>query len=114
VVFVTWPSYQVNQDLKWNVGTTGTTVKGTLIIENGTFTTGQNKACLNGYIVIRGVPTATESYKDTGGQSCLQGAVNSSGGIRIAGNVSPFTLEAGNRPGFYAVNRWSWRELFQP
>lgn len=114
VVFVRFTSYQSGNNLGWNVGSSGTTVKGTFVIENSTFTTGQNKACLNGYIIIRGVPTNVESYKDTGGNSCLQGAVNSSGGIRIAGNVSPFTLEGGNRPGFYAVSRWSWREQFQP
>ena len=34
-------------------------------------------------------------------------------GVTIAGTVKPFTQERDNRPGFYGVLLWSWRELYQ-
>jgi hypothetical protein len=116
VVFVRFASWDSHNSLTWNVSGNcrdAVPMKGTLVVENGTFTAGgQNNARLNGYVIIRGVPVGIESFTSTG--NCgMEGAVNSSGNIRIAGTVEPFTLESGNRPGFYSLRRWSWRELFQ-
>ncbi len=113
VVYVrfTCTTFSDNSILNWDVSQSAGDRRGTLVIENGRMELGQNKACLNGIAVIRGVPTDKRAYNSTGG-SCLKGYVNASGEVRIQGNISPFTLERGNRPGFYGVQLWSWRECY--
>jgi hypothetical protein len=118
VVFVRFASWDNRNKVRWNIGGPGDcsdTVprKGTLVVENGEFTMAQNTARLNGVVIIRGVPTTSDSFTQGRGRTCLEGPVNTSGRITIAGNVSPFTLEGGNRPGFYSVQMRSWRELYQ-
>lgn len=86
------------------------------MIESGNFTTTQHTTPLMGAVVIRGGESTEEGAStDTGGNTCLQGFVNASGSIKIAGSVTPMTPAdlADKRPGFYGVELWSWRELYQ-
>jgi Tfp pilus assembly protein PilX len=110
-------SSPTSNKLTWNLaGNCGTApVRGTLVVENGTVdTSNSNKAPLKGTVIIRGVPSdpSHPAYSDTGG-ACMQVFVNASGDIKLAGNVSPGTLERGNAAGTYSLKLASWRELYQ-
>ena len=88
-----------------------------LVIRGGNFATKSNTALFQGVVVVRGAEgseaTDLGTSSDTG-NTCLDGFVNATSEIKIAGTVRPSTsLEANNRPGFYGVRTWSWRELYQ-
>lgn len=116
VVFYKFTSAGSNT-LKWDVPGSCTDAAdnkyGTLVVENGNFTTQPNKARFVGAVVIRG-GDATDGTSDDTGRSCLEGFINAQGAVKIAGNVTPMSTEAaGKRPGWYSVRLWSWRELYQ-
>jgi hypothetical protein len=115
VVYVKFTNGSTSNTVSWDVDGAGNCnadpVRGTLVLENGTFTTQPNKVPLRGVIIIRGAGPGTEVYSDTG-NTCMQAFINASGDIKIAGSVTPATEERGNRPGFYTMNLWSWRELY--
>jgi Tfp pilus assembly protein PilX len=113
--------------LIWSVGGTenltgdyegckGPIKEGTLVIRGGNFSTKSGTALLRGVVVIRG-PEGVDSDLGTStdtGNTCLDGFVNASGTIKIAGKVKPSTsLVTSDRPGFYGVKTWGWRELYQ-
>ncbi len=112
--------------LKWDVsgeytyptghpyeGCRGDPRQGTLVVKGGNFTTQSNKAILKGIVVVRGQAGSGGSSTDTG-KTCLDGFVNATGKITIAGSVKPSTsFEGEDRPGFYGVRTWSWRELYE-
>lgn len=112
--------------LKWDVsgeyaypagdpyeGCRGAPRQGTLVVKGGNFTTQSHKAILKGIVVVRGQAGSGGSSTDTG-NTCLDGFVNATGPISIAGSVKPSTsFEGEDRPGFYGVRTWSWRELYE-
>lgn len=106
-----------SNQLTWSLAGTCSTapVRGTLVVENGTVNiSNNNKAPLKGTIIIRGVPSdPNKPAYDNTGSGCMQVFVNASGDIKIAGNVSPGTLERGNAAGTYSLKLASWRELYQ-
>lgn len=118
VVFYKFTTPNGSNNLKWKVGNSCSNppVEGTLVIEGGSFSTTQHTTPLKGAVIVRGgLSTEEGASTDTGGNTCLQGFINASGGITIAGSVKP-TLPpdlAGKRPGFYGIELWSWRELYQ-
>ncbi len=98
-------------------GCKGPIQKGTLVIRGGNFATGSNTALFQGVVVVRGAEGSTTTdlgnSSDTG-NTCLDGFVNATSEIKIAGTVRPSSsLEMNNRPGFYGVKLWSWRELYE-
>jgi hypothetical protein len=98
-------------------GCKGPIREGTLVIRGGNFSTKSNTALFRGVVVVRGAEgsetTDLGSSTDTG-NTCLDGFVNATSEIKIAGTVRPSTsLEANDRPGFYGVRTWSWRELYE-
>ncbi len=117
-----------NNKLTWAVGGTedlpapyegckGPIKKGTLVIRGGNFATKSNTALFQGIVVVRGAEgsdaTDLGSSTDTG-NTCLDGFVNATSEIKIAGSVRPSTsLEMAGRPGFYGVRTWGWRELYE-
>lgn len=115
VVFYKFTSSSSN-NLKWDVPGTCTDnppKQGTLVVENGNFTTQPNKALFRGAVVIRGGEAADGTSADTG-STCLEGFVNAEGNVKIAGNVTPSNLpDTAKRPGWYDARLWSWRELYQ-
>jgi hypothetical protein len=93
--------------------------RGTLVVRGGGFTIKPKTALFEGVVVVRG-PADQESEisntDETGlsGNTCLDGFVNSTGSINITGTVTPSgSVEVNNRPGFYGVRTWSWRELYE-
>lgn len=113
VVFVEFDSATT---LKWSVSGNcddDPPKKGTLVVKGGNFTTQPNKALFRGVVMVRGGEVDDGSSSDTG-NTCLEGFINASGPIKIAGDVEPFASEAvTDRPGFYGVELWSWRELYE-
>lgn len=112
VVFVEFDSATT---LKWSVAgdCDDPPKKGTLVVKGGNFTTQPNKALFRGVVMVRGGEVDDGSSDDTG-NTCLEGFINASGPIKIAGEVQPFASEAvTDRPGFYGVETWSWRELYE-
>lgn len=112
VVFVEFDSAAT---LKWSVSGNcdDPPKKGTLVVRGGSFTTQPNRALFRGVVMVRGGEVDDGSSEDTG-NTCLEGFINASGPIKIAGDVQPFASEAvDDRPGFYGVETWSWRELYQ-
>lgn len=114
------------RDVKWDVGGNenlppnypnqckGPIREGILVVRNGNFKSAQNKALFSGPIVIRGGALEEGDYTSTGGNPCLEGFANASGEITLSGNVEPYSIEDLNTlPGFYGVQQWSWRELYQ-
>src|SRR5215210_3025551 len=115
VVFYKFTSSSSN-NLKWDVPGTCTDdppKQGTLVVENGNFTTQPNKALFRGAVVVRGGEAADGTSEDTG-KTCIEGFVNAEGNIKIAGSVTPMSLpDTAKRPGWYDAKLWSWRELYQ-
>jgi hypothetical protein len=98
-------------------GCEGPIQKGTLVIRGGNFSTKSNTALFQGVVVVRGAEGSTSTdlgnSSDTG-NTCLDGFVNATSEIKIAGTVRPSSsLELNSRPGFYGVRTWSWRELYE-
>lgn len=116
VVFVRFPDSPSSSTLTWSVGKScnDPPVRGTLVITNGDFKMGQHTTPLQGTVIVRGGLYQDGDSDDAGGNTCLDGFVNASGNITIRGSVQPLASEeALYRPGFYGVELWSWRELYQ-
>ncbi len=110
-----------NNLLKWFVSgscSDNPAKQGTLVVEGAGFTTQPNKARFQGVVIVREgefVPgVADDGTSSDSGNTCLEGFVNASGNITISGSVTPSSsADLANRPGFYGVRQWSWRELYQ-
>ena len=115
VVFVEFANNGSN-NVKWGVSgscTDNPPKQGMLIVSNGGFTMQPNQALFRGAVIVRGGVAADGESADSG-NTCLEGFVNTTGTITLAGRVRPIgSNTATNRPGFYGVRIWSWRELYQ-
>jgi len=86
--------------------------RGTLVIENGNLTVQPNTALLDGVVLVRGGQAAGGTYSNPE-DACFEGFASADGGIEIAGSVlSDGALNLTDRPGFYGVRLWSWRECY--
>ncbi len=87
--------------------------RGTIVIENGNFKMNGSVA-FKGIVIVTGNGTTTGLYQ-TAGNPDLDGFVLADGQMTIRGDVSPITItdDWTNRPGFYGVKLWSWRELYK-
>jgi hypothetical protein len=82
------------------------------VIENGNLTVQPNTALLDGVVLVRGGPAADGTYSNPE-DACFEGFASADGGIDIAGSVvSDGALNLTDRPGFYGVRLWSWRECY--
>jgi hypothetical protein len=127
VVCVTFKDLDTSNTLKWNVsgntnlaspydGCRGPIQEGTLVIRGGNFTTQPNKALFRGVVVVRGPAGADGSDLGSSidtGNTCLDGFVNATGKIKIAGTVRPSSSPSVDSPGFHGVDLWSWRERYE-
>jgi hypothetical protein len=86
--------------------------RGTLVVENADFAIQPNTALLDGVVLVRGGRAADGTYADSG-DACFEGFVHADGGIEIGGSVrSDGTQNLSERPGFYGLKLWSWRECY--
>jgi hypothetical protein len=94
----------------------GTIREGNLVIKSGNFKTQSERALFRGVVVVRG-PEGSETNMGTSsdtGNTCLDGFINATGEVKIAGTVrSSSSNLANDRPGFFGVETWSWRELYE-
>jgi Tfp pilus assembly protein PilX len=122
-----------NNELRWSVNPPGATnissgeysgckeprQRGTLVVRGGGFTVAPKTALFEGVVVVRGPVDQDSEISNTdetglSGNTCLDGFVNSTGPITITGSVKPSgSVEVNNRPGFYGVRTWGWRELYE-
>lgn len=88
--------------------------RGTIVVENGNLSINNSSNGFNGIIIVTGDGTNTGLYT-SGGNDTVEGFVIADGNMTIRGTVAPFavTEDFANRPGFYGVQLWSWRELYQ-
>ncbi len=106
-----------SNEVVWEVPgacTGGSPMRGTLVVSNSNFEMTQNRALFAGTMVVGGGGYEDASSVDIGAGYCIIGYVNATGTITIAGEVqrSGSALEE-NRPGFFDVRLWSWRELYE-
>ena len=88
--------------------------RGTLVVSNSNFEMAQNRALFAGTVVVGGGGNEDGNSVDIGGGSCIDGYVNATGTITIAGEVRQSgSASEENRPGFFDVRLWSWRELYE-
>ncbi len=124
VVYIKFTGQTGSNKVKWNVDgnctvnsltglITGDIRKGTIVVEGGDFEMQGNDAPFEGVIIVRG-GVYTEGDYTGAGNSCLIGYANTSGDIEIKGNAAPTNLlPIATRPGFYRVELWGWRELYE-
>lgn len=88
--------------------------KGTIVIENGDFEISNSSNGFDGVAIVTGDGTTTGNYKNTGNET-IEGFVIADGTMTIGGTVDPFQVigDFSQRPGFYGLQQWSWRELYQ-
>ena len=86
--------------------------RGTLVVENADFTIQPNTALFDGVVLVRVGRAADGTYANSG-DACFEGFVHADGGIEIGGSVrSDGTQNLSERPGFYSLKLWSWRECY--
>lgn len=87
--------------------------RGTLVVENGSYTM-EDGSVFSGAVVVAGGenPNSLSATVESG--ASLEGFASSSGPLSINGEISALPVEEARlRPGFYGVEVWSWRELYE-
>lgn len=87
------------------------TLKGTLVIDGANLKATGNKKSFSGVTIVRG--GVVEGGEFEGGNLCWDGFITADGGITLSGTPEPYASEeVQDRPGFYGVQQWSWRECY--
>lgn len=97
----------------WNVSEgCDAPVKGTLVVDGASLKVAGQDA-FSGVTIVRGGEFEEAEFESTG-KSCWDGFVSADGEMKIAGTPDPFvSQEVQRRPGFYGVETWSWREVYE-
>jgi len=86
--------------------------RGTLVIENANFMIQPNTALLDGVVLVKGGRVGDGTFSDSE-DACFEGFAHAEGGIEIRGSVrSDGAQNLSERPGFYGLKLWSWRECY--
>jgi hypothetical protein len=87
--------------------------KGLIVIENGNFEISNSSNGFDGVVLITGDGVSTGLYNNTGNET-VKGFVVAEGKMTIGGSVDPFSVigDYTQRPGFFDVKLWSWRECY--
>ena len=88
--------------------------QGIIVVENGDMTINNSSTGFKGIVIVTAGKGAAGTY-DNKGNNTVEGFVVADGKMTIRGTVAPLSVNEDftNRPGFYGVNLWSWRELYQ-
>ncbi len=88
--------------------------RGLMVIEEGNLKISNSSKGFNGAVIITGNGTSTGNYTSTGNDT-VEGFVIADGTMNIGGDVGPSAAlgDYTQRPGFYNMKLWSWRELYQ-
>lgn len=88
--------------------------RGLIVVENGNFEVSNSSKGFKGVVIVTGNGTTTGNYTSTGNDT-VEGFVVANGTMNIGGDVGPSAAlgDFTQRPGFYNMKQWSWRELYQ-
>lgn len=88
--------------------------QGTIVVRNGNLKINNSSNGFKGVIIVTGNGSTTGKYQSSGNDT-VEGFVIADGNMTIRGTVAPFVVtdDFTNRPGFYGVDIWSWRELYE-
>jgi hypothetical protein len=88
--------------------------RGLIVIEGGNLKMSNSSKGFNGAVIVTGNGTSTGNYTSTGNDT-VEGFVIADGTMRIGGDVGPSAAlgDFTQRPGFYDMKLWSWRELYE-
>lgn len=87
--------------------------EGIIVVKDGNLKISNSSNGFNGIIIITGDGENTGIYESKGNET-VEGFVIADGGMTIRGTVAPLTVDDfTNRPGFFGVETWSWRELYE-
>ena len=86
--------------------------RGTIVVRDGNLVVGDSSGRFRGVILVTGEGTEKGKY-DSGTGGNVEGFVVASGDMTIRGSIPPSTVSLATRPGFYGVELWSWRELYE-
>ena len=111
VIFVDAGGNTANVDYRVN---TTPKAQGTIVVKNGNFKISNSSNGFKGIVIVTGDGVNTGKYSNVGSDT-VEGFVIASGTMEIGGGVAPFSATDNftDRPGFYGVKLWSWRELYQ-
>lgn len=100
-------------DIDYNVNYTPR-AEGLIVIENGNLKVSNSSNGFKGPIIVTGDGSTTGNY-DNAGNKTIEGFVVAEGKMTISGGTDPYVAEGGlgRRPGFYGIQQWSWRELYE-
>ncbi len=92
--------------------------KGTIVVVNGNMDIDSASEGFEGVIIVRDPnsfrATAAPLVYENKGEFALRGFVNVEGDLLLRGSVNPLdTASVTNRPGFYNIQLWSWREVYE-
>ena len=105
-----------DESVKWQVGNNSggndcseaDAVKGVLVVDGADLEGNGNRMPFSGATIVR------DGGFKVGGNICWDGFVDAEEEMTISGTPDPFVSpEVQNRPGFYGVELWSWRELYE-
>jgi hypothetical protein len=87
--------------------------KGLIVIENGNFEISNSSSGFEGVVIVTGNGTTTGDYTSIGNDT-VEGFVVADGTMRIGGEVGPSAVygDFSQRPGFFDMRLWSWRERY--
>lgn len=87
--------------------------KGLIVVENGNFKFNNASNGFDGVVIVTGNGSTTGSYESLGNDT-VKGFAIAAGTMKMGGTVDPLALEGDytQRPGFYNMKQWSWRECY--
>lgn len=94
-----------------------TRAKGLIVVENGDFNINNSSNGFDGVVIVKKDPSDPSSttgvYKNSGNKT-VEGFVIADNKMTIGGTVDPFSIvgDYTQRPGFYSMEQWSWRECY--
>ncbi len=94
-----------------------TQAKGLIVIENGDFDISNSSNGFDGIVIVKKDPnnpaSTTGVYKNSGNKT-VKGFVIADNQMTIGGTADPFSVVGDyvQRPGFYNMRQWSWRECY--
>lgn len=87
--------------------------RGLIVVENGNLEVGNSSRGFDGSMIVTGNGTTTGNFTNRGSDS-IRGFAIADGTITIGGDVAPSAVvgDFSQRPGFYDMRQWSWRECY--
>ncbi len=94
-----------------------TRAKGLIVVENGDFDINNSSNGFDGIVIVKkdpNNPASTTGVYTNSGNKTVEGFVIADNQMTIGGTADPFAVVGDyvQRPGFYNMKQWSWRECY--